>query len=142
MPTRRAETEPLFSSVESLKVASVSVTLPDVGIVTGLTPAVIPKSPLVVSSTLTPRGDVGAGLEVTVKTTLSPSVTSEPPVMPTSGSVLRPPDTVSVNAPVCPVAAVVASIVYVPAASDSLMRAFEPVPLSSSVWAATPFWLL
>ena len=81
------------------------------GIVTFCVPEAMPQSPSAVISTVTASAVCGAGLAVRVKTALPPSVMSAPAAMPTSDISVSPPDTASVKAPVCPVAAVVASIV-------------------------------
>ena len=67
-------------------VPTLSVALPEVGIVTVCVPVVAPKSPLWVTLTVTSRLALGAGLALTVKTVLPPSVMAEPPEMLTTGS--------------------------------------------------------
>ena len=66
-------------------VPTVTVTLPDVGMLTVWVPVVAPKSPTWPTVTLTDSGAVGAGLAVTVKLALPPSVTPPPAVILISG---------------------------------------------------------
>ena len=79
-------TDPVGSSVLSLAVATVSVTLPDVGTVTVRVPGETPKSPDCETVTVTVSGAVGGGSAVIVKVASPPSVMFEPAVMLTSGS--------------------------------------------------------
>ena len=79
-------TEPSGSSALSSAVASVSVALPVVGMETVRFPVVTPYSPAAAIVTLTASGEAGAGLAVSVKTALPPSVTALPAETVTSGS--------------------------------------------------------
>ena len=67
-------------------VPTVTVTLPDVGMLTVCAPVVAPKSPTWPTVALTDSGALGAGLAVTVKLALPPSVTPLPAVIATRGA--------------------------------------------------------
>ena len=78
-------TEPSGSSVVSSVVASVSVAMPVVGMVTVCGPAAMPYAPVAATVTLTARSAAGAGLAVSVKVALPPSVTAFPADSVTAG---------------------------------------------------------
>ena len=66
-------TDPSASSVESLAVATVSVTLPDIGTVTVREPGDTPKSPAAATATVTSNPADGVGTAVTVNVATPPS---------------------------------------------------------------------